>query len=111
MTIGKQINVRGNGNVVAEHVQIYIGHEAAQRNSRFDVLHTLISITIALALGISLTGGDFHPAIAGSLFLAFLLSIAVLLRGTANDGASKRGADGHIQHDTERPPGQSPGGQ
>jgi hypothetical protein len=101
MVIEKQINVRGNANVVADTVHIHLGSAAAPLD-RSLLLRAAPTVALGVALGMSLTALDTHPALVGSVAIGFLLSLAVLLRGTKDEGtAVERGAEGHLQHHSQ----------
>jgi hypothetical protein len=103
MRIDKQINIRGNANVVAHEVHIYMS--PASRRSP-DAAHPKIEAIAAgllgIALCVSLLMSWDNPSLVAVLAFAFLLSIALLLRGKQTDGADKRGPEGHLQLDPER---------
>jgi hypothetical protein len=108
MTIGKQINVRGNANVVADEVHIYLSDPPGDALAPAIALHALLVIALGVALGISSIEFQHHPALVGVLSVAFLISMLSLLRGNnkrkTRNGAIARRAEGHLQHDFEKPP-------
>jgi hypothetical protein len=100
--IRKQINVSGNANVIAHEVHVHMAPHSRNRPAA-PKSAALLPAVLGLLLGISTILLDSHPILVGGLAVAFLISIALVLRGETINGTDSRRLEGHLQHHSQQP--------